>query len=90
MIYTNITIQNPWSDKFKNLYCKSGKFTKNKAWEVEVLRDDNLFEFEFRFSFKGDHAGAKLGFGLFGYNVSAQYYDTRHWDYDTNTWVKYD
>jgi hypothetical protein len=28
--------------------------------------------------------------GLLGYSVEFHFYDTRHWDFETNTWVKYD
>jgi hypothetical protein len=90
MIHFNFTIRNPFSSKFENLFCKSGKFSKNTAWEVEAVQSSILFEFEFRYTIREDHAGAKLEFGLFGYSISAQYYDIRHWDYDTNKWVKYD
>jgi len=27
--------------------------------------------------------------GLLGYDVELQFYDTRHWNYDANTWECY-
>ena len=36
-----------------------------------------------------DHAGIEIGIGIFGYGVSFRMYDTRHWDYDKNTWSTY-
>lgn len=90
MIYLNFTIRNPWSDQFKNVCAKSGKISKNKAWEFEIYRSDTVAEFETRVTIREDHAGVKLGLGLFGWTVNAQIYDIRHWNYDTKQWVKYD
>jgi hypothetical protein len=28
--------------------------------------------------------------GVLGYGIAFRIYDTRHWDYETNTWVNYD
>lgn len=90
MIYFNLVIRTPWNVKFKNLCSRFGKISKHKAWEVEVIRDNILFEFEFKFNLRGDHAGTKIGVGLFGHSVYAQYYDTRHWDYEKNSWCVYE
>ena len=33
-----------------------------------------------------DHAGIRLQFGLLGYEIELHIYDSRHWNYTTNTW----
>lgn len=90
MIYLNLTINNPWSDRFENVYNASGKITKHKAWEFQIYRSDTIAEFETRLSFRQDHAGFKLGLGLFGWTVDGNIYDTRHWNYTENRWEIYD
>ena len=90
MFYLNLSITNPWSDLFRHVIAKSGKISKHKAWEFEIYRSDTIAEIEGRFSIRQDHAGFQLGLGLFSWTLRFQFYDTRHWDYDKNTWVKYD
>ena len=89
MIYLNLTVNNPWSDRFNHVFAKSGKITKHKAWEFEVYRSDTIVEFETRLSIRQDHAGFQLGFGLFSWTVRFQLYDTRHWNYDKSQWEVY-
>jgi hypothetical protein len=87
MLHFNITLSNPWSDRFKNLGCKSANLSKHKAWELEhYYYSGILFELEFDFKTKCDHAGFRLSLGLLGYIISVIIYDIRHWDYALNTW----
>ena len=81
MISFNFSLTNPFSQKFKNLYCKGGMITKNKAWEFEVLETSLLVMFDVRYTTRQDHAGLTIGLGLFGYEIQAQIYDIRHWDH---------
>lgn len=90
MIYLNLTIRNPWSDKFEPLISYSGKISKNKAWELEVYRSDTVAEFETRVTVREDHAGLTFGLGLFSYTLRVQIYDTRHWNYDKKVWETYE
>lgn len=90
MINLNLCITNPWSDLFKHVYARTGKLSKHKAWEFEIYRSDTVAEFELRASTRQDHAGVTLGLGLLSWTLRAQIYDTRHWDYEAKTWVKYD
>jgi len=30
-----------------------------------------------------------LVFGVFGYEIELEFYDTRHWDFEKNTWKCY-
>ena len=81
MIYVNLTVKNPWSDRFEIIRVWSGQLLKHKAWEVEIYRSDTVAEFESKLTVREDHAGITLGLGLFSYTLRAQLYDTRHWDY---------
>ncbi len=94
MISLSLTIRNAFTPKsnFKNLFCWSKRVTKHKTIEVEVCRY-NYFWLTLTVGIEfngGDHAGPELEIGLFGYSVSLKLYDTRHWDYETQTWEKYD
>jgi hypothetical protein len=91
VINLNFNIVNPWrTDKVWNtLWSKSGYITKNKAWEFNGYRTGHIINIEFQLTFQGDHAGARLMIGLFGYEVELDFYDTRHWNYDQNTWECY-
>jgi hypothetical protein len=89
MIYLNLTIRNPWSDKFAPVYGAGSKLTENKAWEFEIYQCDSIVEIEGRVTVRQDHAGFELGLGLFGYVMRFKFYDTRHWDYKNNTWETY-
>jgi hypothetical protein len=90
VINLNLTIRNPWSDRFKIVVAGNKKITQNKAWEFEIYRSDTVIELETRISIREDHAGIVLGFGLLSWTVRAQIYDTRHWDYEAKNWVQYD
>jgi hypothetical protein len=89
MIYFNFTLRNPFSDKFKNLFARSGKLSKYKAWEFEVYQCDSIIEAEGKLSFREDHAGIAFSIGLFSYVARVQLYDTRHWNYDRQQWEIY-
>jgi hypothetical protein len=90
MICLNLTIRNPWSDRFEIVVSRGKKITQNKAWEFEIYRSDTVIELETRITVREDHAGVVLGFGLLSWTVRAQIYDTRHWNYETKKWVQYD
>jgi hypothetical protein len=90
MIYLNLTLRNPWSDRFEMIRSWAGRLSIHKAWEVEIYRSDTLAEIETRFTIREDHAGVTLGLGLFSYTLRAQFYDTRHWNYEKKAWEVYD
>lgn len=80
-------------NKWESLFSKSGKTRwPNKAWEIEGQNFGwgDLLAFEFTWNRKCDHAGVSLKLGLFGYQIEGRFYDTRHWDYDTNDYQVYD
>jgi hypothetical protein len=91
MIHLNFSIDNLWSRSgFHHLGNVHGHLTENKCWELEHYRCSNIVEFEFNFTVRKDHAGSELTVGLFGYTIHANIYDRRHWNNETNTWVKYE
>jgi hypothetical protein len=90
MIHFNFKISNPWSNRFNNLLSRNGKFSKHKAWEVNVYKTDSVISIFFSLNVKRDHAGVQLVLGVLGYECEANLYDTRHWDYENNCWRNYD
>jgi hypothetical protein len=79
----------PW-DYFKNLGCISGRLTKNKAWELEhSYYSGALLDIDISIGRNEDHAGLEIGLGLLGYGIHFKIYDTRHWDYELNSWKVY-
>jgi hypothetical protein len=87
----NITIANPFSKKdFKSLYDKNGKITENKCWEFQIYEDDKLIKLSISLSFKTDHAGFNFEFGMFGYIITFEICDHRHWDYENNKWEEHE
>lgn len=91
MIYINLNFRNPWwTDRFASIKTWHGPtMIANKYWEVQIIKNDNLFRFEFGFTIMEDHAGINLELGLFGYEVHFTFYDNRHWDYEQRRWVVY-
>jgi len=88
MIDLNFSIANPWHSNsvWDILWNISRSITKHKAVEFNGYRTEYIIDVEFNAKFTGDHAGARIMLGLFGYAVELHFYDMRHWDYDRNTW----
>ena len=90
MIYINLSLMNPWSDRFDPVWSWDTQLTKNKAVEIEVYRSNTVVEFEARLRDREDHAGLIVGLGLLSYTLRAQFYDTRHWNYEKKAWETYE
>ena len=90
MIYINLSLKNPWSDRFEPVWSWSKRLFEHKAVEVEVYRSNIIAEFGSRFTAREDHAGLTLGLGLLSYTLRAQVYDTRHWNYEKKAWEIYE
>jgi hypothetical protein len=91
MINLKLSILNPWQDRFENVYAAAGKTPfKHKYWEVQLIKSNDLVTVDLRISHKTDHAGVDLWLGLLGYSVNLNFYDNRHWNYETNKWEVYD
>jgi len=89
MIYINLSLLNPWSDRFEPVWSWGKSLFKHKAVEIEYYRSNTVAEFETRLTFREDHAGLTLGLGLFSYTLRLQFYDTRHWNYADKCWEVY-
>lgn len=91
MIYFNFNIRNPkWWDRFENIKCWMGDTPfKNKHWEVEIIKNDNILRLEFEVTTQQDHAGANIELGLFGYEAHFKFYDNRHWNNEEGRWMIY-
>ena len=90
MIYLNFSLMNPWSDCFEPVRSWGKAVSKYKAIEVEVYRSNTIAEFEARLRFREDHAGLTIGLGFLSYTLRAQFYDTRHWNYEKKVWETYE
>jgi hypothetical protein len=92
MINFRLEIASPCTwDYFRNLGCLHGRISKIKAWELEhSYYSGMLLDAEFKLTARGNHAGLEFVLGILGYGIAFRIYDTRHWDYETNTWVNYD
>lgn len=93
MLSLNFYIYNPWyTENFKNLFNFTKKISKHKVFELEVSRYSyDLLGIHLSTKWSGaDHEGPRLDLALLGHSVSAKIYDTRHWDYENNSWCKYD
>ena len=63
----------------------------HKCLEVgfQRMRKSEGIDFLWRFTTRGDHAGLKFNFEMFGLLFEFNIYDNRHWDYDKDTWCAY-
>lgn len=90
MISLTFNLRNPWSNTFNNLWSRVYDTPfKNKFIELEVTKDFTLVSFMFNWTVRQSHAGLDLEVGLCGYCAHFQFYDSRHWDTETNSWVVY-
>jgi hypothetical protein len=91
MISFNFNILNPWSNTFKNLWCRVYNTPfKHKFIELEVTKDCTLISFMFNCTVRQSHAGLDLVLGLLGYNIHFMFYDNRHWNYEKKAWEVYE
>lgn len=82
MINFRLSLTNPFTDRFENLYCTAGGTPfKNKFWEVQLMKSDDIVAVDLRITTRCDHAGIDLWLGLFGYAVNFNFYDNRHWNH---------
>ena len=87
MIYINFSLQNPWSDRFENVWC-CGYNTpfEHKFIELELIKYSSIISFKFNWTVRQDHAGLAAEIGLLGHCFCFNFYDSRHWDSTTNSW----
>jgi len=87
MISINFNLQNPWSDRFENVWCRAYDTPfKHKFIELELIKCSTIISFKFNWTGRRDHAGLDAEIGLLGHCFNFNFYDSRHWDSTTNTW----
>ncbi len=91
MINLRFSVENPWWDRFENIYAAHGAtLFKHKFWEVQVMKSDDIIAVDLRITTRQDHAGIDLWLGLLGYAINLQIYDHRHWNHEEKRWEIYD
>jgi hypothetical protein len=91
MIYFNINLRNPlWWNRWEGIKHWAGSTPfKNKFWEIQFMKCEELFRIEFNFTTRCDHAGVELELGLLGYKINFTFYDNRHWNSKEGRWMFY-
>jgi hypothetical protein len=89
MINFTFNISNPFSDRWEIAVSKHSTIGQYKAWEFNVYRTNTVVTADVNVSSRRDHAGVRLMLGLFGYEAEFHFYDTRHWDHDSDAWAIY-
>jgi len=90
MINFSFRLSNPFSDRWDTVYHKSALLGKHTGAEIQVIKDNTIVDFDFRWTTRQDHAGIMLELGLFGYSVILHYYETRHWNSEAGRYYNYD
>lgn len=84
MINMMLSISNPISERWGNVYFIGGSLSKYKSWEFQITKTSTFLLLEFLLKTRGDHARIDIGIGLFGYTAHFLIVDDRHWDYGIN------
>jgi hypothetical protein len=90
MFTFNFGIKNPFSKRFQSIVTKHGAVTKNKSWELQLSKTNDILGIEISFTTRQSHSGVYLSLALFGYELIFNIHDNRHWDYLTNTYEIYE
>ncbi len=91
MINLHFNLRNPFSERFRSIWVRHYNLPiPFKFLEVQMYASADIFDFFLRVSRKTDHAGIFFGFGLLGYNFEIEFYDSRHWNDETNDYEKAD
>jgi hypothetical protein len=90
MVNIQLSIRNPWSNKFHNYKCYTWQVSENKAIEIEFLKSADIVDLHLSITHRQSHAGVDFELGLLGYNFHFMFYDIRHWDYILKRWETYD
>lgn len=64
---------------------------KNKYFEFQAdkMRDSDYFHLSLKWTRKTHHAGPSFHFEVFGFFLSLDIYDNRHWNYEEERWEDY-
>jgi hypothetical protein len=92
----SIRLPHSWAKHRKAKWFSSythGELGKYKAWEwqTDYFGWDTLFDLHIDLIPTGcDHASIGFSLTILGFMVEAKVYDSRHWDYENQTWEAYD
>lgn len=87
MIHVSFNLSNPWSRRFNALFSRTFNTPfEYKFIEVEAYKDSTVISFSFDFTTQQDHAGLAVAIGLLGYCAGFNFYDSRHWNVESNSW----
>lgn len=87
MIHLSFNIRNPFSDRWQCLANPVWQISRHKAIELQFDRCTDIVGFAFRATIRQDHAGVFVSVSLLGFEGMLTFYDTRHWDKQTNSWT---
>ena len=91
MINLSFTLSNPFSSRYSSVYEKSGNtWMPHKFWEFGIYKNSAIIGFAFDLTMRQDHAGFGFSFELFGWRVDYRFYDSRHWNDETDCWEVYE
>jgi hypothetical protein len=90
MININLSIANPFSDRFSMVSNLNKMLGKYVALEANIYRTATIINLTLAYSIRQDHAGLRIEFGMLGYNCEFHIYNTRHWDYKKKAWDIHD
>jgi hypothetical protein len=90
MINLSFNIRNPFSDRWETLANPSWVISRHKAIELQFDRCTDIVGLCIRLTTRQDHAGVFVSASLLSYDAMFHFYDTRHWDKETNDWKQYD
>lgn len=87
MLNFNFCVRNPWSTRFKNIWCKvlDTPF-KHKFIELEMYQDSSILSFMFDWTIRQSHAGLHTEIGILGFCLRFNFYDNRHWNHNFGQW----
>lgn len=90
MLNLSFNLRNPFSDRWETLGHRSWQISRYKWIELQFDRGTDIVGLTLRITPRQDHAGAFVSVSLLSYEAMFHFYDSRHWDYETNSYKVYD
>jgi hypothetical protein len=94
MLYFRLGLPSHWSKNNKHFFCFEEPIKnwahKNYTIQLSYFGWTNLFDLEIDFGLEHtDHRGPKFEITILGLMFNIAIYDSRHWDYDADTYCVY-
>lgn len=90
MLNLSFNIRNPFSDRWECLANPSWQISRYKAIELQFDRCSDIVGMTVRLTTRQDHAGVFVSMSLLSYEAMFHFYDSRHWDHETDSYKVYD